>query len=425
MPIEDDAKRVLVALADFGPSDDDDERGRQSLEGDELVTMTGISANRVNDAVEVLDGRGLVETRRYMGTAPYDFGGVELTARGRAEAERIPRRKESPSSLPPTPQGQHDKALKLRRALLEDLYKLNTNSPNASAIWNADRDDPECMPRVREAEYLRAKGLVSGSIGGDGGLALKLTALGRDFVENGGFSQPQAPAADTAAPDTSRERRLPRLEVDYRDKLGSGAFGTVWRATDSLLEREIAVKFLTSTAESFDENALLREARSLAKVSHPNLVTVFAAAYLRHPESRLVAPAITMELLVGEPLEKWWSRQHEASEVFRVVAGVAAGVFAMHDAGLVHGDLHAENVMVVSDGTPKLIDWRYQDTFLMRSSAHRRNEIVAEQRRAIDLMITLLEKQGFNEESQSVRRMADLKAVVSTLRPLLLQDTQA
>lgn len=133
------------------------------------------------------------------------------------------------------------------------------------------------------------------------------------------------------------EHKLPRLEVAYGEKLGSGAFGTVWRATDALLDRDVAVKFLTSTAESFDEAALIREARALAKVAHPNLVTVFAAAYLRHPETKLVAPAITMELLVAEPLEKWWSRQHEPAAIFSVVSGVVAGVRAMHDAGLVHG----------------------------------------------------------------------------------------
>jgi hypothetical protein len=126
-----------------------------------------------------------------------------------------------------------------------------------------------------------------------------------------------------------------------------------------------------------------------------------------------------MELLNGEPLKIWWERQHGSHEVFRVVAGVTAGVSAMHDAGLVHGDLHPENVMVLADGTPKLIDWRYQDTFLQRSSSHRRDEIGNERRRTIDLIITLLENQSFVDESLAVRRMQDLKEIVSTLQHAL------
>lgn len=425
MSIEDDVEKVLVTLADYGVSPNDEERGRHALEGDELVKLTGFAPNRLNDAVEVLEGRNLVELRNYLGTAPFDFGEVKLTAGGRVEAERIAHAPGPLGNLVHSALQTHDKASVLRRQLLEELYKLNIEAPAASGNWPSNQRDPDCAPRMREAKYLREKGLVSGKIGPQGDLALKLTARGRDYVENGGFWQKSTVAAIPASTSQSTstvtpEQRLPCLKVKYGDKLGSGAFGTVWRATDTLLEREVAVKFLTSTAESFDEDALIREARSLAKIAHPNLVTVFVAAYLRHPETQFVAPAITMELLDGEPLAKWWSRQHESHETFRVLAGMSAGVLAMHDAELIHGDLHAENVMILADATPKLIDWRYQDTFLQRSSSARRNEIGAEQRRAIDLIVTLLDKQGHAEQSLNVRRMGDLKEVVLALESILI-----
>lgn len=215
----------------------------------------------------------------------------------------------------------------------------------------------------------------------------------------------------TEGPDTpTTEPKLPRFDVTYGAKLGSGAFGTVWQATDQLLERSIAVKFLTSTDESLDENALLREARSLAKIAHPNLVTVYAAAWLRHPENRLLAPAITMELLIGHELQKWQDRQQTRPDVIKVASGILTGIAAMHDAGLYHGDLHAENVLVLADATAKLIDWRYQDTFLARSTAHRRELNEIDKRRGVDLVLALMEKQGI-DEALEIRQNLDFASV--------------
>src|SRR3569623_460097 len=214
------------------------------------------------------------------------------------------------------------------------------------------------------------------------------------------------------------EHKLPRMEVKCGEKLGSGAFGTVWQATDQLLDREIAVKFLTSTNEFMDEAALLREARSLARISHHNLVVVHAAAWLRHPVTGLVQPAIVMELLVSEVLLKWRERQHARNEVLMGAMGILRGIQAMHDAGLHHSDLHPKNVIVLTSGAPKLIDWRYQDTFLERPTEHRIDLIEAEQRRTIDLVVTLLEKQGLRDDSLRIRGQSAVRHVLELVEEM-------
>lgn len=228
-------------------------------------------------------------------------------------------------------------------------------------------------------------------------------------------NQPSTAAESELASKSSPDGGLPRLDVHYDGKLGSGAFGSVWQATDQLLERGIAVKFLTSTDQFLDAEALLREARSLAKITHPNLVTVFAAAWLKHPDTGLVAPAIIMELLLGVELQKWQNQQHTRSEALRVASGILTGVAAMHGANLHHGDLHTENVMVLTDGTAKLIDWRYQDSFIAKSTAHRRELVGADQRRALDLIATMLEKQGLTEESLAIRRSPDFESARTSI----------
>jgi len=216
--------------------------------------------------------------------------------------------------------------------------------------------------------------------------------------------------APRSEPNEQPEYRLPRLDVTYGKKLGSGALGSVWEAIDTLLERKLAVKFLTSTTEHLDENALLRQARSLAKVAHPNLVVVYGAAWLRHPNTGLVEPAIMMELLEGEHFVQWSGIQHDRESIFHAAIGLLNGIAAMHKAGLHHGDLHAQNVIVLPGGEAKVIDWRYQDTFLARSTASRNEIIDADERHAIDLVVSLFEKQGLRDESLEMRRVSGIAA---------------
>jgi hypothetical protein len=263
-------------------------------------------------------------------------------------------------------------------------------------IWiERDGSQPDYLPIGFLAPMLPSKRFVAGA-------PLAQLELSEDEVE------------DADEP----ESRLPRLDVTYGKKLGDGAFGTVWEATDALLERRLAVKFLTTTAEFLNEDALLMQARSLAKVAHPNLVVVYGAAWLRHPATGLVAPAIMMELLDGEPLLPWSGVQHDRESALRVAAGLFSGIAAMHAAGLHHGDLHARNVIVLADGDAKVIDWRYQDTFLARSTASRNELIEADARHAIDLVVSMFEKQGLRDEALDLRRMSiigDAQALIGRL----------
>lgn len=84
----------------------------------------------------------------------------------------------------------------------------------------------------------------------------------------------------SAEEEQSARLSLPQHDVTWGRRLGDGAHGTVWEATDQLLQRTMAVKFLTGTDEAYDVEALLRDARTLAKLSHPNLVTTYGVAAL-------------------------------------------------------------------------------------------------------------------------------------------------
>ncbi|MFO0599507.1 MAG: protein kinase [Myxococcaceae bacterium] len=120
--------------------------------------------------------------------------------------------------------------------------------------------------------------------------------------------------------------------------VGAGAMGTVWAARDLKLERTVALKLVRTTSP-------LAEARSLARVSHPNVVQVFDVG--DDGEQRFVA----MEFIDGQTLRQWLRAPRTPAEVLSVFAAAGAGLAAAHRAGLVHRDFKPDNVLINVDGS--------------------------------------------------------------------------
>src|SRR5262245_58795101 len=142
--------------------------------------------------------------------------------------------------------------------------------------------------------------------------------------------------------------------LELGEILGQGAFGTVYRGFDSQLHREVAVKISDSDAgDVFDPERAVREARMLAKVRHPNVVTVFGA------QRRDNAVAVTMELVKGETLHQLVQRHGpmSANEATLIGLDLCRALAAVHRAGLLHGDVKAHNVMREEGGRIVLMDF--------------------------------------------------------------------
>ncbi|MFB7917679.1 serine/threonine-protein kinase [Streptomyces sp. NPDC056061] len=148
------------------------------------------------------------------------------------------------------------------------------------------------------------------------------------------------------------------------ERLGGGGMGLVWRARDIVLHREVALKEvrppdpellrLRPDAAEMLRKRVLREAISLARVSHPNVVTIYHV--VDSPE--VFHPWLVMELVPGgsfqDRLERGLCTPTETAQLGR---GVLGALNAAHTSGILHRDVKPGNVLLRADGTPVLTDF--------------------------------------------------------------------
>lgn len=136
-------------------------------------------------------------------------------------------------------------------------------------------------------------------------------------------------------------------------RLGQGGMGVVYRAEDESLRREVALKLLGDRSHHPEtRQRFLREARSAAAVSHPNVAVIHQVG---EADGQVY---IAMELVEGETLRGRLSRGRlEEPIVLELARQVASGLAAAHLKGIVHRDLKPENVMVTPSGLVKLLDF--------------------------------------------------------------------
>src|SRR4051812_3784372 len=149
---------------------------------------------------------------------------------------------------------------------------------------------------------------------------------------------PAGDAPIAAAP--FRGRQLGRYLL--LENAGAGGMGTVFAAYDTVLERKVALKVLTRAASNPGAiDRVLAEASAMARLSHPNVVTVHDVGVLEG------LPYLSMELVEGTTLEVWREQAPRSfREIARVMAAAARGLAAAHAASIVHRDVKPQNVLV-------------------------------------------------------------------------------
>ena len=140
--------------------------------------------------------------------------------------------------------------------------------------------------------------------------------------------------------------------------LGRGGMGEVFRARDSRLDRSVALKILPPDLSHDPEllQRFQREAKALAALNHPNIVTVYSVEEGEVREDPV--SFMTMELVEGETLSKIIpSGGVRLERFFELAVPMADALAAAHDSGIIHRDLKPGNIMIDGDGRPKILDF--------------------------------------------------------------------
>lgn len=157
---------------------------------------------------------------------------------------------------------------------------------------------------------------------------------------------------------TTSKYRFESERYEFRDIIGRGGMGVVLNARDKLLNRDVAVKFLKPELNEIEEarNIFLSEARSMAVLSHTNLISVFDVGVVEDHVMMVV------ELVEGDDLFKHMHRTTPPTpmtyeEVLRIGIQLCRVVYYMHKQGMIHRDLKPANIILQKDGSIKLIDF--------------------------------------------------------------------
>jgi tetratricopeptide (TPR) repeat protein len=192
------------------------------------------------------------------------------------------------------------------------------------------------------ADRLADSGDFAGDLGDDPELAESLAALASVARA---FRQTQSHTAATAG-------TFDWGHLKVHECLGQGSFGTVYRAFDPMLQRWVALKLLQGESAGLANRHYIQEARRMARVRHPNVLAIHGA------DVHDGGAGLWADLIHGETLDLRMERGPvSVDEVLSIGRQLAAGLLAVHEAGLVHGDIKTSNVMIDQDGHVVLMDF--------------------------------------------------------------------
>jgi serine/threonine protein kinase len=159
------------------------------------------------------------------------------------------------------------------------------------------------------------------------------------------------------------EASIPEELAHYRivSPLGAGGMGEVYLATDTRLNRSVAIKILppSTTADAAAQQRMLREARMVATIDHPNVCTIYEIGTDRD------RPYIAMQYIQGETLGQRMRRASlSLAETIDIASQITAALAEAHERGIVHRDIKPGNIMISSSGIVKVLDFGLAKSFL-------------------------------------------------------------
>ena len=218
------------------------------------------------------------------------------------------------------------------------------NSPAPDAVFAAalDFNEPEARSRYLQeacAEFPAVRAEVESLLAAHHHATRFMTTQGGTLL----LSLPhQSFSAVNALPNITGFR--------IERTLGAGGLGTVYEAWDEKLQRKVALKVLHSASDPTTGKRMLDEARKIAALRHPSVVTVHAVLDEHQP------PAIVMELVEGFPVDRF-STSLSMEQKARILQEIASALTAAHRSGIIHRDLKPANILLTPAMRPVVLDF--------------------------------------------------------------------
>lgn len=209
--------------------------------------------------------------------------------------------------------------------------------------------------RIGTGEHVDFDALARDLVGDDAEVLRNLRTLSAIHMLHTAAELPSSGDRVEDAADFRAEAGARWGSLELREELGRGSYGAVWRAHDPGLQRDVALKLLRPgrDLDAHDRERFLDEGRKLARVDHANVVRVHGV------DERHDRLGLWMELVEGRTLaaQVRENGRFSAEEAATVGENVARGLAAVHDAGVVHRDVKADNVMRADGGRIVLMDF--------------------------------------------------------------------
>ncbi len=209
---------------------------------------------------------------------------------------------------------------------------------------------------------------------------------------------------------------VPRQVIDHYEivaLIGAGGMGEVYRARDTRLNRDVAIKVLPglSTAEPERLRRFEQEARAAAALNHPNILAVYQMGMFEG------APYLVSELLEGETLRDRLKRGLlPVRKVVDYGVQIAKGLAAAHEKGIVHRDLKPEDVFLTKDGQAKILDFG-----LARLTQPRESELAQSSHEVQTVAGMLMGSMGYMSPEQVRGKVADQRSDIFTFSAVLYE----
>lgn len=167
----------------------------------------------------------------------------------------------------------------------------------------------------------------------------------------------------------TKEKKTRIGKYALEQMIGVGGMGRVYLATDTELDRRVAIKLLKGahwTGAGQEQGRLWREARTLAQISHRNVVSVYEVG--ENPE---LGVYIVMDFVEGMTMRRWIEDSDPSPrQIYRVLMSAGSGLFAAHRAGIVHRDFKPDNVLIGNDGRVCVVDFGIAHDIAMGGLPH-------------------------------------------------------